>query len=117
MKGFLSRSYINYQNYNDKNRYNAYLIEYFFYCLSEIKHYINEIKYFDEKISKIDNALQSKHRGRFDNGLYDEYNEVIKNDYEQYCELKNIRDNMSKLRTSNIKVIRIIYNELITCPL
>jgi hypothetical protein len=70
--GFLSRSYINYKEYNDSNRYNAYRIEYFFYCLSEIKHYINEIKYFDEKITKIDNAIQSKFRGRFDNGLYDE---------------------------------------------
>ena len=117
MKGFLSRSYINYQDYNDKNRYNAYLIEYFFYCLSEIKHYINEIRYFDEKISKIDSALQSKYKGRFDKGLYDEYNEVIRNDYEQYCELKNIRDNMEKLRKNNIQVIHIIYNELIICPL
>ena len=115
--GFLSRSYINYKEYNDSNRYNAYRIEYFFYCLSEIKHYINEIKYFDEKISKIDNAIQSKFRGRFDNGLYDEYNEVIKNDYEQYCELKNIRDSMSKLRIDNINAINIIYGELITCPL
>ena len=117
MHGFLSRSYINYKEYNDSNRYNAYRIEYFFYCLSEIKHYINEIKYFDEKISKIDNAIQSKFRGRFDHGLYDEYNEVIKSDYEQYCELKNIRDNMSKLRIDNINTIYIIYGELITCPL
>ena len=117
MKGFLSRSYINYREYNDKNRYNAYLIEYFFYCLTEIKHYINEIKYFDEKISKIDFALQSKYRGKFDNGLYDEYNPVIKNDYAQYTELKNIKDNMQKLRKSNINIINIIFNELLICPL
>ena len=116
-EGFLSRSYINYQDYNDKNRYNAYLIEYFFYCLSEIKHYINEIQYFDEKIARIENALQSKYKGRFDKGLYDEYNEVIRNDYEQYSELKNIRDNMAKLRKNNIQIIHIIYNELLTCPL
>ena len=117
IRGFLSRSYINYKEYNDKNRYNAYLIEYFFYCLSEVKYYINEIKYFDEKIAKIEFAIQSKFRGRFDNGLYDEYNEVIRNDYEQYLELKNIKDNMTKVRKNNINIINIIFNELLICPL
>ena len=117
IKGFLSKSYINYRDYNDSNRYNAYLIEYFFYCFSEIKHYINEIKYFEEKIYKINNAMESKFKGKFDNGLYDEYNEVIRNDYEQYCELKNIKDNMLKLIKNNINIINIIYNELLICPL
>ena len=117
MQGFLSRSYINYKDYNDSNRYNAYLIEYFFYCLTEIKYYINEIKYLEEKIGKIDLAIQSKYEGRFDNGLYDEYNEVIKNDFDNYSELKNIRDNMIKLRESNISIINIIFNELLICPL
>ena len=37
---------------NDKNRYNAYLIEYFFYCLSEIKYYINEINSIKSSSSK-----------------------------------------------------------------
>ena len=117
IKGFLSKSYINYRDYNDSNRYNAYLIEYFFYCFSEIKHYINEIKYFEEKIYKINSAIESKFKGKFDNGLYDEYNEVIRNDYEQYCELKNIKDNMLKLIKNNMNIINIIYNELLICPL
>ena len=117
MKGFLSRSYINYKQYNDKNRYNAYLIEYFFYCIKEIKHYINENRYFEEKIMKLNFAIQSKYKGKFDNGLYDEYNEVIRNDYEQYLELKDIRDNMVKLKKSNNDIINIIYNELLICPL
>ena len=92
MQGFLSRSYINYKDYND-------------------------IKYFDEKILRIDNASKSKFGDRFRNGLYDEYNEVIRNDYEKYCELKNIKDNMSQLRKNDIKIINIIYSELIKCPL
>jgi hypothetical protein len=37
MKGFLSKSYINYKEYNDSNRYNAYLIEYFFLLLKRNK--------------------------------------------------------------------------------
>ena len=117
IKGFMSKSYINYRDYNDSNRYNAYLIEYFLYCLTEIKHYINEIKYFEEKINKIDGAIQSKYKGKFDNGIYDEYNEVIRNDYAQYSELKNIRDNMIKYRKNNMNIINIIYNELLICPL
>ena len=117
MKGFLSKSYINYKEYNDSNRYNAYLIEYFFYCLKEIKHYINEIKYLEEKINKINIAIQSKYGGKFDNGLYDEYNEVIRNDYEQYSELKNLRENMEKVKQGNISIINIIFNELLICPL
>ena len=44
IKGFMSQSYINYKKYNDNNRYNAYLIEYFFYCLSEIKYHITPRK-------------------------------------------------------------------------
>ena len=73
IKGFMSQSYINYKKYNDSKRYNAYLIEYFFYCLSEIKYYINEVNYFSEKINKIDIAINTKFKGKFDEGLFDEY--------------------------------------------
>ena len=37
LTGFLTRSYINYKNYNDDNCYNAYRIEYFFLYFKRIK--------------------------------------------------------------------------------
>ena len=117
IKGFKSQSSINYKQHNDSNRYNAYLIEYFFYCLSEIKYYINEINYFFEKISKIDLALNVKFKGKFDNGLFDEYNEVIKGDHDEYLELVNIKENMEKIINENFKIINIILKEAIICPL
>ena len=117
IKGFKSQSSINYKQNNDSNRYNAYLIEYFFYCLSEIKYYINEINYFFEKIGKIDLALNIKFKGKFDNGLFDEYNEVIKGDHDEYLELMNIKENMEKIVNENFKIINIILKEAITCPL
>jgi len=117
IKGFKSQSSINYKQNNDSNRYNAYLIEYFFYCLSEIKYYINEINYFFEKIGKIDLALNIKFKGKFDNGLFDEYNEVIKGDHDEYLELMNIKENMEKIVNENFKIINIILKEAIICPL
>ena len=116
IKGFISKSYINYKEYNDKERYNAYLIEYFFYCLSEIKYHINEIKYFEEKIIKINNVLESQ-KGKFSQGLYDEYNEVIKQDHEKHLELMEIKENMEKVIEEKFRIINIILKEAIICPL
>ena len=117
IKGFMSKSYINYKKYNDSNRYNAYLIEYFFYCLSEIKYYINEINYFSEKINKINLAINTKFKGKFDQGLFDDYNEVIKEDHEEFSELTNIKENMEKILNEDFKIINIILKESIICPL
>ena len=117
IKGFKSKSSINYKQNNDKNRYNAYLIEYFFYCLSEIKYYINEINYFFEKISRIDLAINTKFQGKFDKGIFDEYNEVIKEDHDEYVELMNIKENMEKILNENFRIINIILKEAIICPL
>ena len=117
IKGFVSQSYINYRKYNDNNRYNAYLIEYFFYCLSEIKYYINEINYFTEKINKIDAALNVKFKGKFDQGLFDEYNEVIREDHDEFLELSNIKENMEKILDEDFRIINIVLKEAIVCPL
>ena len=117
IKGFMSQSYINYKKYNDSKRYNAYLIEYFFYCLSEIKYYINEVNYFSEKINKIDIAINTKFKGKFNEGLFDEYNEVIKGDHEEFLELTNIKENMEKILNEDFKIINIILKEAIICPL
>ena len=117
IKGFVSQSYINYRKYNDNNRYNAYLIEYFFYCLSEIKYYINEINYFTEKINKIDAAINVKFKGKFDQGLFDEYNEVIREDHDEFLELSNIKENMEKILNEDFRIINIILKEAIICPL
>ena len=117
IKGFVSQSYINYRKYNDNNRYNAYLIEYFFYCLSEIKYYINEINYFTEKINKIDAAINVKFKGKFDQGLFDEYNEVIREDHDEFLELSNIKENMEKILDEDFRIINIILKEAIVCPL
>ena len=117
IKGFQSQSSVNYKQHNDTARYNAYLIEYFFYCLSEIKYYINEINYFFEKIRRIDFAVNSKFKGRFDKGIFDEYNEVIKGDHDEYIELMNIKENMEKILEENFKIINIILKESIVCPL
>lgn len=117
IKGFVSQSYINYRKYNDNNRYNAYLIEYFFYCLSEIKYYINEINYFTEKINKIDAAINVKFKGKFDQGLFDEYNEVIREDHDEFLELSNIKENMEKILDEDFRIINIVLKEAIVCPL
>ena len=117
MKGFMSQSYINYKQYNDSKRYNAYLIEYFFYCLSEFKYYINEINYFSEKINRIDLSVNTKFQGKFDNGIFNEYNEVIKEDHDEYIELMNIKENMEKIMKENFKILNIILKEAIICPL
>ena len=117
IKGFMSQSYINYKKNNDDNRYNAYLIEYFLYCLSEIKYYINEINYFSEKINKIDSALNIKFKGKFDQGIFDEYNEVIKEDHDEFIELTNIKENMEKILNEDFKIINIVLKEAIICPL
>ena len=117
IKGFVSQSYINYRKYNDNNRYNAYLIEYFFYCLSEIKYYINEINYFTEKINKINAAINVKFKGKFDQGLFDEYNEVIREDHDEFLELSNIKENMEKILDEDFRIINIVLKEAIVCPL
>ena len=117
IKGFMSQSYINYKQYNDSNRYNAYLIEYFFYCLSEIKYYINEITYFSEKINKIGFAINTKFQGKFDKGIFDEYNEVIREDHDEYIELISIKENMEKIINEDFRIINIILKEAIICPL
>ena len=117
IKGFVSQSYINYRKYNDNNRYNAYLIEYFFYCLSDIKYYINEINYFTEKINKINAAINVKFKGKFDQGLFDEYNEVIREDHDEFLELSNIKENMEKILDEDFRIINIVLKEAIVCPL
>ena len=118
LKGFLSKSNIDNKDYNDSKRYNAYLIEYFFYCLSEIKYYINEINYLNEKMQKLDRAILIKFNGRFDNG-YNNYdnNDFLKNEYKEYTELKNLFDDMNNLKNEKIKNINIILHELIETPL
>ena len=56
--GFKSQSYINYSANNDKNRYNAYDIEYFFYCLKEMKFILNENKYLNKQLNEINKSLE-----------------------------------------------------------
>ena len=100
LTGFLTRSYINYKNYNDDNCYNAYRIEYFFYCLKELKYKLNEIEYLNEKLNTINNVLNGSDLDDF------EQNEflTIKNNFEQKI-------------NKNISEMKIIINECKICPI
>ena len=100
LTGFLTRSYINYKNYNDDNCYNAYRIEYFFYTLKELKYKLNEIEYLNEKLNTINNVLNN---GDLDDIEQNEFL-IIKNNFEQ-----KIKKNISEMK--------IIINECKNCPL
>ena len=51
LKGFHNHSHINYRQFNDENRYNAYNIEYFFYCIKEMKFIVNELDVLKSQLS------------------------------------------------------------------
>ena len=100
LTGFYSHSHLNYSNLNDKDRYNAYHIEYFLYCLKEMKFIINECNLLKQKVYLIDQYLQNT-------GVNE----------KEYHELIEIRDQMTKAQESKLEILGIIFDEAKTCPL
>ena len=99
--GFKSHPYINYTANNDSNRYNIYNIEYFFYCLKELKFILNENSYFMNQLNEINKSLEDPNLTNL----------------ERRNELENIKYKMENIISKNINDFHIIIEESKKCPL
>ena len=100
LTGFYSHSHINYSNLNDKNRYNAYNIEYFLYCLKEMKFIVNECNLLREKLNLVAEQLNR-------NDLSE----------KEYNELQEIRDQIINNQNTKVEILNTILMEAKNCPL
>ena len=99
--GFKSHSYINYSANNDSNRYNTYNIEYFFYCLKELKFILNENAYLINQLNEVNKSLEDPNLTNL----------------ERRNELENIKNKMENNISKNMNDFQIIMEESKKCPL
>ena len=88
LKGFYNHSHINYKQFNDANRYNAYNIEYFFYCIKEMKFIVNEIDILKSQLNT-SNATAVKEKIAFMQRCL----EIIFNEAKE-CKLQQSKDDL-----------------------
>ncbi|MCQ2816495.1 MAG: hypothetical protein MJ252_04425, partial [archaeon] len=95
IQGFESKTGMDYADANDKNGNNAYLSEYFLYCLKEVKYALNEIEFN----MKILNELS-----QFDN---------LPKEDSKYNQIKLFQNNLKKANEQLLKEAMITGDEVI----
>ena len=88
LKGFYNHSHINYKQFNDSNRYNAYNIEYFFYCIKEMKFIVNEIDILKTQLNSSNAAVIKDKIAFMQRSL-----EIIFNEAKE-CKLQQSKDDL-----------------------